>query len=47
MAAQPRVATMAKLAREMTCRTADLTFWAQPAGRGMSLKPWLHKGKPP
>ena len=46
-AAQPRAATMAKWASEMTCRTADLTFLPQKEVRGMSGKGRLGNGGPP
>ena len=34
-------------ARERTCRTADLTFLAQPEGSGRSGRDWSDNGKPP
>ena len=34
-------------ARLMTCRTADLTFLAQPEGTGMSGNLWSDNGSPP
>ena len=46
-AAQPRVATIAYWAREMTCSTADLTFRGHPEGRERSGGDGSDNGKPP
>jgi len=42
-----RAAAMAKWAREMTWRTADLTFLGHPEGSGISGRDCLGNGRPP